>query len=155
MSPSAARKKTTTINETKNLAAMLNGGDEISVEGHVSVSHARRVERETGIALAIEKNQAAGAMRALSEQMNGFSGSNLRQRGFTRRATRRVHANWRLPQKINCGFCHHDFHDRLAVAGAGDGTGFGIGITSAANQRRIANATWELAAGAAGRSGRK
>ena len=57
---------------------MLNGGDEIPVEGHVAVGHARRVEREAGIAVAVEKNQAAGRTRAFSEQMNGFSGRKLR-----------------------------------------------------------------------------
>src|SRR5437016_8799121 len=46
------------------LGAALNSGDEISVKGHVAVGHARSVECETRMAMAIEEDQAAGGMRS-------------------------------------------------------------------------------------------
>jgi hypothetical protein len=56
-------------------------------------------------------------------------------------------------QKLSGGFGHYNFHDGFTVAGAGDAAGSGIGIAAAADERRIADAAGELAAGASGGGG--
>src|SRR5579864_2702392 len=90
--PRVARKKMTTI-EVGKKPAHLNSSNEISVEGHVAVGHARRVEGEPGIPVAVEKNKAASAMRALCKQMDGLARGEFCRRGIARRSSRRVHAN--------------------------------------------------------------
>lgn len=110
---------------------LLNGGDEVSIEGNVAGGHSGSVKRKTGVAMTIEQNQAARAVRAFRKQMNGLSGSELRRSGIATRAPRRVHANCRLAQKIDCGFRHHDFHNGFAIAGAGDSTCFRVGTSAA------------------------
>src|SRR5439155_9712782 len=55
----------------------LDGSDEVAVEGDVAVRHARRIEGETGIALAVEKDEAAGGVRAFGEKVNGFAGGEI------------------------------------------------------------------------------
>ena len=61
-----------------------------------------------------------------------------------------VDANCPGAEKIHSRFRHHDFHDGFAVAGAGNPAGFGIGVTTAANQRRIADAAGKFATRSAG-----
>ena len=56
-----------------NTGPFLSCGEKVSIEGHIAVGHARRVEGKPGIAMAVEKNQAAGAMRSFGKQMNRFS----------------------------------------------------------------------------------
>src|ERR1700674_1189714 len=51
----------------------LNRGDEGAVGGDVAVGHAGRVEGETGIAGAVEQNEAAGGVSAFGEKMHGFA----------------------------------------------------------------------------------
>jgi len=58
-------------------------------------------------------------------------------------------------QKVGGRFGKNYFHDGFAVAGGGDAAGFGVGIATAANERRIADAAGEFAAGTAGGSGGK
>ena len=77
------------------------------------------------------------------------------RRSFAGCSRRRIRANRGLAQKVNRRFCHHDFHDGFAVAGAGDASGFGIGVTATTDQRRITDAPGKFAARAAGRSSGK
>jgi hypothetical protein len=51
-------------------------------------------------------------------------------------------------KKIDGHLRHHNFHDAFAVAGAGNAAGFSVGITAAADERGIADTSWEFAASA-------
>src|SRR6266436_2962321 len=51
----------------------LDSDDEVAVQGHVAVGHARRVEGKTGIAVAVEEDEAAGGVRALAKKVNRFA----------------------------------------------------------------------------------
>jgi hypothetical protein len=51
----------------------LDGYDELAVGGHVAVGHARRVEREAGIALAVEENEPPGSAGTLAKEVNGLA----------------------------------------------------------------------------------
>src|SRR5256884_458684 len=132
--------------------AALNSGDEISVKGHVAVGHARSVECETRMAMAIEKDQAAGGMGTFREQMHSFTSGQLPGGNAAGFAGPSSHADRRFTQEVDGSFGHHDFHDGFAVAGTGDPAGFGIGVTATADQRGIADASRKFAASAAGGS---
>src|SRR5258708_16035416 len=56
---------------------ILDGGEKGAVGGHEAVGHARGVEREAGIAVAIEEDHAPGAMSALGEKMDGVARSDI------------------------------------------------------------------------------
>lgn len=55
-------------------------------------------------------------------------------------------------EEVTDGFGEEDFHDGFAVAGGRNGASFGVGITTAADERRIADTAGKFAAGAAGGS---
>src|SRR3989442_7480809 len=132
----------------------LNGDDEVAVQGHVAVRDTRRVKRKTGIAVAIEQDEAAGSVRALAKKMNGFARREIgggEVAGIGR--CNGVNASHAGTKKIHGRLGHHDFHDGFAVASTGNAAGFGVGIASAANERRIADAARKLAAGSARGSG--
>src|SRR5271156_7184871 len=118
---------------------------------HVTVGHARSIERGSGAPLAVEENQPARGMRAMRELADAGVRDGLRQR---ERAG--LPAMWKqhalIEQQIRGHFGHHNFHDAFAVAGAGNAAGFGIRIAAAADQRGIADAAGKFAAGAAGGS---
>ncbi len=65
----------------------LDGGDEVTVQGDVAVRHARRIEGETGIALAVEQDEAAGGMRAFGKKVNGFPRGEAGRRFIARSAS--------------------------------------------------------------------
>src|SRR5436309_11780773 len=132
--------------------AALNSGDEISVKGHVAVGHARSVECETRMAMAIEEDQAAGGMGTFREQMHSFTSGQLPGGNAAGFAGPSSHEDRRFTQEVDGSFGHHDFHDGFAVAGTGDPAGFGIGVTATADQRGIADASRKFAASAAGGS---
>src|SRR5256884_4530053 len=134
------------------LGAALKSGDEISVKGQVAVGHARSVECETRMAMAIEEDQAAGGMGTFREQMHSFTSSQLPGGNAAGFAGPSSHADRRFTQEVDGSFGHHDFHDGFAVAGTGDPAGFGIGVTATADQRGIADASRKFAASAAGGS---
>ena len=103
--------------------------------------------------MAIEEDQAAGAMRTFDKQMHGFTRGQLSREntaGFTGRS---IQTDPRLTQEVDGSFGHHDFHDGFAVAGTGDAAGFGIGVTATADQRGIADAARKFAASATGGCG--
>ena len=154
----------------------LDGGDERAVGGDVTVCHAGRVEGEAGVAFAVEKDETAGGAGAVGEEVNGFTrghhcvkifatGRTLRilgiafgneADGYAGRLFRKRTIVLRRgygAQKVHGGFGHDDFHDGFAVAGAGDAASGGIGVAAATDERRIAHATGEFAAGAAGGGG--
>src|SRR6266478_3774325 len=133
----------------------LDGGDEVAVEGDVAVRHARCIEGETGIALAVEKDEAASGVRAFGEKVNGFAGGDIGCRSIAGGGRRCIDAGRRLAKKIDGGFGHNDFHDSFAVAGAGDAASFGVGITAAADERRIADAAGKFATSPSRRCGGK
>ena len=120
--------------------ARLDSGDKGGVRGNVAIGHARGAEGETGIAAFIEENQATGALAAFGEELDGSLCSAMRTRsGGT--------------QKIGGRFGKNYFHDGFTVAGRGNAASFGVSITTAANERRIADAAGEFTAGAPGGSG--
>ena len=118
----------------------LDGGDEGGVGVDVTVGHAGSGEGVAGGAVFVEEDEATGAFPAAGEKLNG---------GLCR--AHRVGACG--AQEITGGFGEDDFHDGFAETGGRDGTGFAIGVTAAADERRIADASGELAASAAGGSG--
>ena len=61
------------VNPDFQSAPGLNGGGEVAVHGDVAVGHARRVERKAGVAVAVEQDEAAGGVRALAKDVNGFA----------------------------------------------------------------------------------
>src|SRR5207253_545268 len=119
----------------ENWRASLDGGEEGTVGGDVAMGHARRVEGEAGIAVAVEEDEAAGGASALGEKMDGLAGGEIGGRGVAGRGGRWVNTNGALAKKIDGGFGQDDFHNGFAVAGAGDAAGFGVGITAAADER--------------------
>src|SRR5260370_11789648 len=123
----------------------LDGGDEVAVQGDVAVRHARRIEGETGIALAVEKDEAASGMRAFGEKVNGFAGGDIGRRGIAGGGRRFIDAGRRLAKKIDGGFGHNDFHDGFPVAPARDAAGFADGITAAAQKLLIHPPAWTSA----------
>jgi hypothetical protein len=122
------------------------GGDE-------TVGHARGVESEAGIAVAVEEDEAAGGVGAFGKKMDGFAGGEIGAGGPARDVARRVHASGGAAEKINGGFGQDHFHDGFAVAGAGDAAGFGVGVATTADQGRIADAAGKFTASAAGGGG--
>jgi hypothetical protein len=86
------------------------------------------------MAITIEKNQAAGGMRAMREFADAGIGDGLRDGRWSS-----FFSVWRedtlVMKKINGHFGHHNFHDALAVTGAGDAACFGIRIAAAADER--------------------
>jgi hypothetical protein len=141
------------LDSPKTGTPSLNRCDEAAVGGDVPVGHARRIEREAGIAVAVEEDEAGGSMGAFGKEMDGFAGGERGAGSSARNVGRRVHADGGAAQKINGGFGEHHFHDGFAVAGAGNAADFRVGIAAAADQRRIANAAGKLAASPAGGSG--
>jgi len=104
------------------------------------VGHAGSVEGETGIAVFVEEDETTGAFGAVGQELHG---------GL--RGTHGIGAGG--AEEIAGGFGQDHFHDGLAVAGGRDRAGFVIGITTTTDERRVAHAAGELAAGAAGGSG--
>src|SRR5947209_6341322 len=107
-----------------------------------------RVKGEARIAVAIEQNQAAGSTSARAQQiysrlsgLHGCFGVN------------RIGGRMSAAQKVDRGFCHYNFHDGFAIAGAGNAAKLRIGVTAATDQRRIAHASGEFATNATGGSG--
>src|SRR6266568_865312 len=133
----------------------LDGGDEVAVQGDVAVRHARRIEGETGIALAVEKDEAAGGVRAFGEKVNGFAGGDISCRGIAGGGRRCIDAGRRLAKKIDGGFGHNNFHDGFAVARARHAASFGVGVAAAADERRIADAAGSFATSPSRRCGGK
>jgi hypothetical protein len=118
----------------------LDGGDEGAVWVDVAVGHARSVEGVAGGPVFVEEDEAAGAFASTGEELDdGLGGA----RGIGAGGTK----------EIASSFGKDDFHDGLTETGGRDRAGFAIGVTAAADERRIADASGELAAGAAGRSG--
>ena len=56
---------------------ILDGGEEGAVGGHEAVGHTRGVEREAGIAVAVEQDEATGGVSALGEKMDGVARSDI------------------------------------------------------------------------------
>src|SRR6266436_10078884 len=79
----------------------LDGGDEVAVEGDVAVRHARCIEGETGIALAVEKDEAASGVRAFGEKVNGLPRGDIGGRSIARGGWRGIDAGRRLAKKIH------------------------------------------------------
>ena len=129
---------------------LLDGGNEGTARSHVAVSHARSVESEAGIALAIEKNQAAGGVGALSDNRDSVAGSYQCGGSFAGNGFRGIDASERMAEKVNGRFGHNNLHDGFAVAGGRNRAGFAIGVTTGADERGIPDAPGKLAAGAAG-----
>jgi len=100
---------------------------------HVTIGHPRSIERSGGTALAVEKDQPAGGVRAMREFAHAGVRDGLCQRERSSFfAMREQHAL--IVQQIGGHFGHHNFHDAFAVAGAGNAAGVGIGVAAAANQ---------------------
>ena len=122
-----------------------------AVRTNIAVGHARSVEGGGRAALAVEKNEAAGGVGAVGQFADARIGHRLANCRWASRLSM-----WgqgaRIAQQIHSHFGHHDFHDAFAVAGAGNTARFGIRVTSAADQRRIADTSGKFAAGAAGGS---
>src|SRR5712664_2791265 len=132
----------------------LDSDYEVAVQGHVAVGHARRVEGKTGIAVAVEKDEAAGGVRALAKKVNGFARREIGGGEVAGISCRNwIDASRAGAKKIHGRLGHHDFHDGFAVAGAGNAAGFGVGIAAAADERRIADAARQLATSSARGSG--
>src|SRR3989442_1234902 len=110
----------------------LDGGDEVAVQGDVAVCHARRIEGETGIPLAVEQDEAAGGMRAFGEKVNGFAGGDIGCRSIAGGGRRCIDAGRRLAKKIDGGFGHNDFYDGFAVGRGRDAATFGVGLKAPA-----------------------
>jgi hypothetical protein len=118
----------------------LYGGDEAGFGVGYAIGHAGGVEGVAGIAVFVEEDEATGAVAAAKKELRGgLSGT---------------HGSGASGAKeIAGGFGEDDFHDGFAEASGGDGAGFAIGVATGADERRIADATGEFAAGAAGGSG--
>src|SRR5256885_8397565 len=119
----------------------------MAVGGDVAVGHGGRVEGEGGRAGAVEEKKTAGAVAALFEKKHGFLSGVLG--GFFGRGE----FARRIAKKIDGGFGHDDFHDGFTEAGARDAASGDVGVTTAADERRIADAAGKFATGAAGGSG--
>src|SRR5258707_192158 len=104
-------------------------GIESAVGGDIAVGHARRVEGEAGIAVAVEEDEASGGVGSFAKKMNGFAGGEIGGREIAGRGRGSVNTNLRAAKKIDSGFGQYDFHDGFAVAGAGDASGFRIRVT--------------------------
>ncbi len=102
--------------------------------------------------MAVEEDEAAGAVRALGKEVDGFPGGEIGAGRSTRNVGGRVHAGLRAAKQICGGFRHDDFHDGFTVAGAGDSSGFGVGVAAAADERGITDPAGKFAAGAPGGS---
>ena len=102
--------------------------------------------------MAVEEDEAAGAVRALGKEVDGFPGGEIGAGRSTRNVGGRVHAGLRAAKQICGGFRHDDFHDGFTVAGAGDSAGFGVGVAAAADERGITDPAGKFAAGAPGGS---
>lgn len=83
---------------TSSSAGISDDSNEISVGGHEAAGHARGVERKAGIAVTVEENQSAVAVRAFRKQMNRLARGDFGRRKFAGRARWRIYANAGLPQ---------------------------------------------------------
>jgi len=126
--------------EEWRLSTELYRGQEGAIRRNVAVGHTRGVEGEAREAAAIEEDEAAGRLGFCSEQ-----GDRL-LRTF-------CSVRFGATQQVNRKLGHHDFHDGFAVAGGRGGAGFEVGVAAAADQRGVADAAGEFAAGAAGGGG--
>jgi len=115
-------------------------GEEGAVRVDQGVRHAGSVEADAGIAVSVEEDDAAGAFAALGEELHG--GLNGAGRCGNGRA-----------EKIAGGLGEDHAHDGFAVASGRNSAGLLVGVTAAADERRIADASGKLAAGAAGGRG--
>src|SRR6267143_1644948 len=95
----------------------LDGDDDGSVVGNEAVGHARSVEGEAGIAVAVEEDEAAGGASAFGKEMDGLAGDDIRSGEAARNVGGRVHAGCGAAEKIDGGFGEDHFHDGFAVAG--------------------------------------
>src|SRR5207244_3531519 len=128
----------------QDMRTKADGGDERAVGGDVAVGHAWSVEGEGGSAVAVEENETAGAAATFFEKKYGFLSGVLGGFFGSGEFARRI------AKKIDGGFGHDDFHDGFAQAGARDAASGGIGVTTATDERRIADAAGKFATGAAG-----
>jgi len=107
--------------------------------------------------VAVEEDEAAGGVGALGEELDGFAGGQhgggVRGGGSRPRRGGTGEFSGGVAKKIDGGFGHDDFHDGFAVAGGRDAASFGVGVAAAADERGVADAAGEFAAGAAGGSG--
>ena len=129
-------------------------GDSKSALGlHIAVGHTRSVKCSRGKAIAVEQDQTARGVRSMREFADASIGNGLRQRERPPFFSMRQQ-NARVVKKIDGHFGHHNFHDAFTVSGAGHAAGFGVSVTATANERRVADASGEFAARAAGGSSR-
>ena len=93
-----------------------------------AVGHARGAEGGGGVAIAVEKDQAAGGVGAMGEFADAGVGDELRvilgRRGVSLFRARCAPRAGRCAQQVGGHLGHHDLHYAFAVAGAGDATGF-------------------------------
>jgi len=115
----------------------LDAGDEAGFGVSDAKSHPGGVERVAGVAVFVEEDEAARAFTTTIQELHSGLGGTVRIRtGRTK--------------EITSGFGKHNFHDGFAVSRGRNRAGLGIGIAAAADQRGIADASGQLAAGAAG-----
>ena len=99
----------------------------------------------------VQQNQSASSMGAQREFTHARIRDGLRQRKrlLVFFAMRNQYAM--VVEQVGRQLGHHDFHDAFAVSGAGNSAGFRIGVAATADQRGVAHAAGEFAAGASGR----
>jgi len=121
---------------------------------YVAVGHAGSIEGDGGMAFAVEEDEAACGAGAMGEFADAGVGYCLCQpaalrwiRVFAMRRERLL-----TLQQIRGHFGHYDFHYAFTVACAGNAAGFRVRVTAAADERGIADASGEFAAGSAGGS---
>jgi hypothetical protein len=123
--------------------------NEVAVAGDVAVRHVRGVERNGGIAIAVDKNQATCRMCAVGELTDARIGNSARNRsGIATMRRERV----RIGQQIDRHLAHHNLHDAFAIPRAGNAARLSVGVATAADQRRIPHATRMFACRATCRS---
>src|SRR3984885_3466051 len=134
-----------------NKVIPLWGDVETAVGLDVAVGHARRIKCCAREAVAVEQDQTAGGVRTMSEFADARICYGLRDgKRSAFFAMRRE--NSLVMQKIGSHFGHHNFHDSFAVAGAGYAARFGVSVTTATDERGIADASGKFATWAASRS---
>ena len=104
------------------------------------MGHPRGVEGQAGVAVPVEKDEAAGALAAIGEELKGGLGG----AGGSGRSR---------AEKIASGFGEDDAHDGFTETGRRDGAGFVVGVAAATDERGIADASRKFATGAAGGGG--
>jgi hypothetical protein len=118
----------------------LDGGDEAGFRVGKAVRHAGSVESVTGVAVLVQEDDAAGALAAAGEKLNGgLGGAGGSGAGGA--------------EEIGRGFGEDDFHNGLPKAGRGNGASLGVGVATGADERRITDATRKFATGPSGGGG--